>query len=349
MDAGPRTGELRVRLTPEPPAQWDALLHADPSSSPSQRSGLLAAIAAVLPGYAVEYLIAEDAAGLAGGMAFGVQSVAGAQWLYALPLTLPGAPVARPADRAAVDAALSAALAERAGAPHVAGGAWIGYRPGAPLATADLERPVGETRRLTASVIELKGGGAKAWDSDKRERRELRRAALAGIRCEEDPAALDACYALHARQARGWPGHRPVPLALLRRLLAAPRAGEIPLARLFTARSATRLLSGLVVLDHAHETLAWWIGTHPAAREVAASRALLVWAVGWATRLGRRRFNLGGSAGLSGVQSFKHSMGAREIAYPVRWLAPSHRSVRVRLLAAVQRRTRRGRHLGGAP
>jgi len=346
----PETGAdrdgLRVHSQPGPPAGWDGLLLADPGSSPSHRAGVAEAFAAVLPGYAAEYLVATDADGLAGGISMCVSRLAGAEWLHAMPLMLPGAPVARPARRDAVDFALAAALAERAAAPFTAGGEWVCYRPGAPVAAAEVERPAGETRHFAAAVIELAGAGVRRWEVDRRERKQLRRAERAGLACEEDPGALDECYALHLTQARRWPGHRPYPLALMRRLLAAPQAGVEPLARLFTARNGRRLLCGIFALDHAHETFAWWSGTHPDAREVAAARALLVWSVEWAAMRGRARFNLGASAGLAGVASFKQSLGTIEIDYPVRWFVSTRGAAHVRLLAALQRRARRGRHVG---
>jgi len=335
-----------VRVQPDPPAGWDALLVEDPTSSPSQRAGVAEAFAAVLPGYGVEYLAAEDVNGLAGGAVMCVSRLAGMEWLHALPMSLPGAPVARPSRRDDVDAAVAEVLAERAGAPRTVGGEWVCYRPGAPIAAAHLERLAGETRLHRAAVIDLRTGSPMRWQRDKRERYELRRAARAGLRYTEDPAALEPCYTLHLAQANQWPGHRPLPLALLKRLLADPGPGRLPLARLFVVHGPRRLLGGLLVLDHVHETLAWWSGAHREARDIAAFRALVIWVIEWAAAAGRARFNLGGSAGLAGVASFKRSLGAAEVEYPVRWLAPAPGSARVRLMAALQRCVRRGRRRG---
>ena len=338
---------LRVWGQASQPAGWDALLAADPGSTAAQRAGVAAAFAAVLPGHTTEYLLAADATGLAGGMVLCVRHVAGAEWLHAMPLMLPGAPLARPGYREAVDQAIATAFAARASGPSLAGGEWVAYRPGAPLAAQHLEAVAGETRRLTASLIDLGALGNRRWQSDRRERKALRRAERAGLKCGEEPAALDECYALHLAQARRWRGHRPPPLALLRRLLAPAAPGEAPLARLFTVRSPRRLLCGIVALDHVHETFAWWSGTHPQARDSAAARALLVWTIEWAIARGRARFNLGGSAGVSGVSSFKRSLGAIELNYPVRWLSPARSGLAVRWLAAFQRYARRDRHRGG--
>ena len=130
-------------------------------------------------------------------------------------------------------------------------------------------------------------------------------------------------------------------------MLADPGAGRLPLARLLTVRSPRRLLGGLLLLDSLHETLAWWSGAHGKARDLAASRALMIWAIEWARAEGRARFNLGGSAGLAGVASFKRALGATEVEVPVRWLAPALGSARARLLADLQRRVRRRRRREG--
>jgi len=338
-----------VRVAPDPPDGWDALVDADPGASPAQRSGIAEAFAAVLPGHSVEYRTVAGDGGLAGGHVLCVSRVAGAEWLHAMPYLLPGAPLARAGAHAAVDDAIGAALAVRAAQPWVAGGAWSCLRAGTPIADTAIARVAGETRRFAAAVVELGAGAARRWDTDRRERKALRRAGRAGLRCEEDPAALEACYVLHQAQSRRWPGHRPLPLALLRRLLAPPRAGAPPLARLFVAHGARRLLAGILVLDGAHEMLAWWSGTHPDALEVAAPRALLVWAIERAAADGRRRFNLGASGGLSGVASFKRSFGAADVDYPVRWLAPcggGRAAPPLRALLALQRRARAGRYRG---
>ncbi len=338
---------LSVGTQAGPPSGWDDLLAADPSSTPAHRPGLAAAFADVFPAHRTEYLLARDALGLAGGMVISVQRMLGAEWLHAMPMLLPGAPLSRPDCREAVDAALAEAFAARAACPAIAGGEWVGYRPGRALAAETLERVAGETRRLTASLIDLTGEGIMRWQSDRRERKALRRAERLGLHCAEEPAALDECYALHLVQARRWCGHRPPSLPLLRRLLAAPHAGEEPLGRLFTVRNPQRLLCGILVLDSRHETFAWWSGTHPHARDAAATRALLVWAIEWARARGKARFNLGGSAGLTGVASFKHSLGALDLDYSVRWLAPARSGLVARAFASLQRRARRGRHRGG--
>ena len=98
---------LRVWGQASQPEGWEALLAADPGSTAAQRAGVAAAFAAVLPGHTTEYLLAADATGLAGGMVLCVRHVAGAEWLHAMPMMLPGAPLARPGYREAVDQAIA--------------------------------------------------------------------------------------------------------------------------------------------------------------------------------------------------------------------------------------------------
>ncbi|MGH7741325.1 MAG: hypothetical protein ACRENS_04815, partial [Candidatus Eiseniibacteriota bacterium] len=95
-----------------------------------------------------------------------------------------------------------------------------------------------------------------------------------------------------------------------------------------------------------HETFLRGSGSHTSARASDAYPRLMAWAVEWARARERRRLNLGASRGLPALESFKRSMGARPVRYPVRWLASPNAALLGRLAAALQRRIRRGRHRG---
>jgi hypothetical protein len=56
--------------------------------------------------------------------------------------------------------------------------------------------------------------------------------------------------------------------------------------------------------------------------------------------------NLGASSGRASLAQFKRSLGAREVRYPVRWLAPAAGHVGARAVTALQAWVRRGRHRG---
>lgn len=330
----------------QPPAGWNELLRDDPNAGPAHRPELWSAIADTQPGLAVRFAAVGDRAALLGGAAVMIERRGPFRWLHALPHVLPGTPLARAGHHAEVDRAVAAALAALARELAVLGGEWSLYRPRGPAVEADAEAALpGETRRLESAIIELNRGPAAAWRRIDRKTRQAIRRAAAALRFDEEPAALDAAYALHAAQARRSSWRAPAPLPLSQRLLRASGAAAAP-ARLFTARDARGLLSAALALDHPRETLVWWSGTHPEGRALEAFGFLMWSVVEWAARAGRERVNLGASPGLDPVAAFKRSLGATAVAYPVRWLDASAASLAGRGVAALQRRLRRGRARG---
>jgi hypothetical protein len=332
------------------PAAWGGLVASDVNATAAHRPGLWEAFAASRPGHTSRFLAVMESEALVGGALFVIERRAGFHWIHGAPMVLPGAPLATSGRHAEVDAAVAAALAALARSLAAVGGEWSLYRPeGPPVAAAALETPGGETRTLASAVIDLAAGSAAAWRRvERKTRQEITRARAQGVTVAEAPDALEEAYALHAAQSRRWRGHAPLALELSRRLLAAPADGGPPLARLFAARDRDGLLSAALALDHPRETLVWWSGTHPAGRERHAF-ALLLWAIAeWGAAAGRARLNLGASPGLGPVASFKQALGARAIAYPVRWLDARAASRAGRALAALQGLARRDRPRGDA-
>jgi len=199
---------------------------------------------------------------------------------------------------------------------------------------------------MTASVVDLDAGLETAWRRIERHaRQDLTAARRHGVRCAEEPAALETAHALYVNQARGWGGHRPLPIELARRLLE-PAADGGREARLFTARDDRGILSAVLVLTGEHEWFARWSGSHPDARRRHAFAALL-WSVAEAAAAaGARRFNVGASSGRAGVESFKRTLGARPVPVLVRWLDARAAGPLGRAVAAMQSRLRRGRARG---
>jgi len=330
------------------PGGWSGLLAADPSASPAHRPEVWEAFVAALPGFAARVAVVERDGDLVGGAPMLVERRGGLHWLHALPMLLPGAPVARPGEHARVDAEVAAAVGSLARDLGVVGGEWALWRPeGPPVDPAALAPLGGEVRTLGASVVRLDAGlDAARGRVDRKSRQEMRRARERGFAFAEDPSALEACYALHAAQGLRWRGHRALPLELSRRLLAA--GGGTPAARLFTLRLGRELASGALALDGPHETFVWWSGTHPSGRRLHAFPLLLWSIVEWAAAAGRARVNLGASTGLEQVAAFKHALGAEDVRYPVLWLDARHAPAPARAVAWAQARLRRGRARGEA-
>jgi hypothetical protein len=336
----------RARWLDVPPPSWEALLEHDLNAGPGHRRALPMALADVIPGCRACFLAVEEEGELLGGLPVVFERRMGLEWLRALPFTLPGAPVARLGSHAAVDRLVAESLAAATLENRVVGGEWVLFRPVGPaVASAAVERVVGETRIATTDVLDLADGAAAAYRRvGRREREAIATTSARGIRCSEDPEALEAVYALYAAQSQHWPGHRPKPLALFRRLLQ----GDTPVGRLFTVQDSRGLLSGTLALVSQHEWMVWWSGSHPDARRRHGFVSLL-WSIAEsAAREGARRLNLGASAGLDRVASFKHGLGAREMAVPIRWIGADHASAWGRWAAVIQHRLR-ARRWRGAP
>ncbi len=346
MTIVPRGQEDTAVLDQVPPG-WDALLAADPAASPAHRPAVWDAIAAASPAFEWRLLVSHADGALVAGAPVMIERRGPFRWLHALPWLLPGAPVAAPGMHARADERLATAFAALAREYGAVGGSWSFYRPGAPApAESALELVPGETRRFEAALLSLGGGlGEVRAGMGRKQRQALDQALERPYVFAEDAGALDAAYALHLAQSAQWPGHRPLPLELSRRLLQAGPA-EAPVARLFTLRSRDGVVSATLALDGPHETFVWWSGTHPSARRHGAF-ARLLWSVAdWAVARGRRRLNLGASTGLPHVAAFKSSFGAVGESYPVRWLSSRHASAAGRLLSRAQEWRRRGRPRG---
>ncbi len=340
-------GGIVTRVLESVPAEWDAIVAEDPAATAAHRRELLEVFAGVLPGTRLRFLAVEEAGRLIGGVPVFVRRRAGLHWLHALPFLLSGAPLARAGRETEVDRAAGAALAALQRELRAVGGEWSAWRAGRePVAAAVLDAPAGETRTVETSVIELEAGVEQVLRRfDREARSRLRRARLEGLRCAEEPAAVEEVYALHLAQSRGWRGHRALPLELSRRLLASG-PGAAPAARLFVVRDARHLLAGTLVLDSPRECFAWWAGARGAARSRGAAAFLYAAVAEWAAMAGRARLNLGGSSGHPAILAFKRSLGAVSVEYPVRWLGAGSAVWPVRLAAAVQRRLRTARPRG---
>ena len=274
-----------------------------------------------------------------------------------MPYLLPGAPLARGrraragrrGGRERARARCSASSARRAESGRSTAPS------GPPVATAEaLASPPARRASVETAVVDARrrhrAGVARA--RPRRRRRELGAARRARAAFAEDPGALDEAYALHRAQSRRWRGHRPLPLELSRRLLAAARRGRRAAARA-CSRCATRAACSRrrCSLDHPREMLRVVERARASGRARARVRRCSLWSVAeWAAARGRARVNLGGSAGRASLAAFKRALGARDasVSRALARRAPRARGP-ARLAAALQRRCarRRPRGVGG--
>ncbi len=338
--------EAAARILERPPAGWGALLDEDPNATPSHRPELWDAWCAVTPGHRPCFVAVERAGALIGGVPLVVERRLGFSWIHALPLLLSGAPLAAPEARAVTDQAVGAAIARLQSELGVVGGEWALYRADREgAAPAALETVRGETRMLETFVLELGSGPERLERRFAPDVRQALRRGASTLDFAEEPEAIEAVHALHSVQARAWRAHRPIPIELARRLLGAG-GRETPVARLFTAREARRLVAGIYFLDHRRELFAWWSGARPDAVALHAMPFLYARVAQWAEAAGRARLNLGGTGGVAGLGGFKRSLGGRAVSYPVRWLDPAPHATLARAFRELQDRARRGRFRG---
>ena len=328
------------------PAEWPALLASDLSASGAHRPGVWAAFTAAHAALESRVVVAQEHGRIIGGAAVVLEHRAGLRWLHALPMLLPAAPVALPGRHAEVDACVARAFESLACAERVVGGEWSLHRAGGPAVDeAAIAVLGGETRWFESAIVDLDQGAEGALKRMERKHRQaLSHARRQRLVFQEEPAALDAAYALHVAQGRVWGAHRPMPLELSRRLLADAPGG--PHARLFTLRDTQGVMSAALALDGPHDLFVWWSGTHRDGRRRQAFTLLLWRIVEWAAAQGRLRVDLGASTGLSLVATFKQSLGARGARFPVRWLDDRRASAHGRLLGRLQRIARAGRPRG---
>lgn len=339
---------LETRVLERAPAAWDALVREDPHATPAHRPAIWDALAAAVSGGAPRLVAVERGGALVGGMPVVLERRAGFHWIRALPHLLSGAPLAADGARDAVERACGVALAGLARACGAVGGEWTLYRPeGGDDEPAAFAAVPGTTTWVETAVVDLAGGLDAARARAGRRMRQYARNAPAGLAFGEEPEALEEVYALHLRQARGWPGYRPVPLEVSRRLVEGRDAEGAPLARLFALRDHGRIAAATLFLDHSRELFAWWSGIHPRARNRHLFPLLLWHAIEWAAGAGRARVNLGGSAGRASLVAFKQALGAADARIPVRWLAPAGGGL-AGWVAALQARRRARRPRGTA-
>lgn len=300
------------------PEGWDALLTSDPSATATHRPALWEAFAAALPGVAWRVLAVQEDGRLLGGAP--VMRTQRGPWreLHALPWMLPAAPLAQPDARTRVDRAVARGFTALARSERVWGGTWSWYRPDGAMPAPEVFAAVpARVCTVETAVLPLADGlMSRRAVMARKQRQALDQALARPFVFAEDPAALDEAYALHLTQSRGWGHHRPLPLELSRRLLAAHDAHG-PVARLYTLRTPAGLATATLVLESAHETFLWWAGTHVSARRSGAFLRL-VWEIARVSEAsGRQHVNLGASLGLPWVASFKHSLGVEGVTHPV--------------------------------
>jgi len=276
----------------------------------------------------VVLLTARRGAALAGAVPLALTRRWGVASAYSLPFGTYGGPLVDPADPdpAWVRRELATALAQWLARERVAKGEVV-------IAPAAETRPdpawaalASSTARHVAHVVSLEGRTFEEYWSaiDRKTRKGARQSQEKGLTAAEEPAALSETHALYLEQARAWGLSHPYGLGFLRALLDHPSR----FARLFTARRAGTLVSGILVLTCADQAFAWWSGASPASRETLAYPFLITEIVRAMSKEGRTVVNLGSSNEKGAIERFKESLGAEARPLWAYRLAPRSRLAR---------------------
>jgi CelD/BcsL family acetyltransferase involved in cellulose biosynthesis len=146
-------------------------------------------------------------------------------------------------------------------------------------------------------------------------RRMAGQAARRGVLCmqaRDRGSAVERYYALLEEASRGWGLASPT---ISRALLEAVARHGGDDAEIWFAHLDGEIIAGGVALFGRDELFFWSAAMRRAFGAYRPSNALNVRLLGRACERGVRWYNLGASEGLSGVERFKHDLGARDVEY----------------------------------
>jgi hypothetical protein len=169
---------------------------------------------------------------------------------------------------------------------------------------------------LKTAVIDCAGGRDAALSTMRGVTRRMAAQSLRrGVECvlaTPDERSLSAYYEMLEESSAGWGLTEPT---ISRRLLHAVFARAGSDAELWFALADGTPIAGGVVLYGAQELFFWSAAMRRDFGRLRPSNALNVRLIERACERGVRWYNLGASEGLSGVERFKHDLGARDVPY----------------------------------
>ena len=166
----------------------------------------------------------------------------------------------------------------------------------------------------TTHVLDLTPGYEEIWDHifPAKTRNMCRKAERSGLTVapEWSPQAVAAYQELYRASALGW-GYEepPYPDQLFASFLGSEHA------ELWLARAEGEIVAGAVMLFGSHDLLYWSGAMNREFRHLAPSNAIIRAVVEDACGRGISYLDFGASTGLSGVEAFKRSFGARAREY----------------------------------
>ncbi|MCP4572419.1 MAG: GNAT family N-acetyltransferase [bacterium] len=320
---------MEVGIQATTPADWPALVAADPAADYFHTAAWSSIVARHVPGARALWITVRDAGELVGGLA-AVALGGTVRRCHSGAFGCAGGPLVADGDarRGPVIAGhLLDELVGRRGGLLASVGVSLNpdheERWGGRLAADARFRRVD----TPAAVVSLDGGpdavAARMRKSKRNERnRGLRRGAEFLV--TRDPDHLAAYHRIHVQAAGAW-GQPAVPLAMLQDLLdqgAGPEGGE---AYFVAVRCEGRIVGGHLNFHLGGSVTAWHGVTDPVLARTHFPSTVAVWGDAVeACRRGATSLDLGGSGGIPSLESFKRGFGAerRERGWYVAETAP---------------------------
>jgi hypothetical protein len=172
--------------------------------------------------------------------------------------------------------------------------------------------------KIDAHIVDLKGGEEIVQRAyTKKNREALRQSTRRGIHIEkmEDPALLDAFYALHVHTARK---HRtlPHPRSIIEMIYKNMKPKNM--AAFYFAVHEDRAVACNLILRDKKTAYDWLLGYKKDSLKLRPTNALIDRSIRDEIKAGSESFNLGASPSqLQGIVKFKESFGAKRFPYRI--------------------------------
>lgn len=187
---------------------------------------------------------------------------------------------------------------------------------------------VGEPTISTVQVIDLESldpeNPMRDWDEGQRRRVRVARRKGVVVRTAETRAEWDRYYELYRLSLERWGGRATVayPRALFDDIRAS--LSDQPCVRLWVAEHGGEIGAGYLAFYHNQHVVPWHGAADARFFQLGVTQLLFLAQITDALRRGYSVFDLTGSSGLPGVESFKSRFGTRtvEFASSVQWTGP---------------------------
>lgn len=300
----------RVIVSPDLPEAARGLLEADPRATLYHHPRWIEALSAAYPRFSASYLVLEEDGEATGMIPLAEATQYRLREVVSMPFGTHGGPVLAPGATAEGVRALTLAFMEQLRGVRTFRFEMTVLDPPA-FVRETLNSHLGKHFISSSTLfLDLTPGAEAIWEGyDQRLRRNVRRAAGAGVTVREETAVtgMASFFELYRAQAKT----RPIAWHHSSTALGAIVGALGNDVRIWIAGHEGTDLCAQLVLHHAHREIHFWLsGASPESRSVSAFHYLLHNIIQDASRKGYATCDFGSSMGDRGVERFKRSFGA---------------------------------------